>query len=212
MNDEASRSHDAPSPPVLSRQGFSLVEVLVAMALLTVVLISLVPVFTRAMRVNAQGNEAGRQSQLGRSEIEELLQLPFNHELLEVTAGNERTLTEFWSTGQPERLGDEGWRPDLPTAGAGLGRQEEALWRRTVTVRQYSLNGVRDTDSDGVVDLVLGLEDTDRDGVFDNPLPAGALAATVHLKEVDVSVASRRAEGNAITPSTRLRLQQLKSF
>lgn len=192
--------------------GFSLIEVLVAMALLTVVLLSLLPLFHRSMVVNAAGREAGHQSALGRSEVEELLQLPFNHDLLEVEAGTERTITEYWSTGLPDRLGDEGWRPDLPPPGAGFGDQEEALWQRTVRVRQYSLNGVEDTDGDGVIDRVSGLEDADRDGVFDNPLPAGTLAAAVHLKEVEVSVDSRRSAGNVITPSHRLRLQQLKSF
>jgi prepilin-type N-terminal cleavage/methylation domain-containing protein len=192
--------------------GFSLVEVLIAMALLTVVLLSLVPLFQRSMVVNANGREAGQQSALGRSEVEELLQLPFNHDLLEVAAGTERTFTEYWSTGLPERLGDEGWRPDPPTPGAGLGEQEEALWQRTVRVHQYSLNGVEDSDGDGVIDRILGLEDADRDGVFDNPLPAGALAASVHLKEVEVTVDSRRGAGNPVPRASRLRLQQLKSF
>ena len=214
---DAVRSFAGVSPRRLARSpvsapGFSLVEVLVAMALLTVVLLSLLPLFHRSMVVNATGREAGHQSTLGRSEVEELLQLPFDHDLLEVTVGTERTTTEFWSTGLPERLGDEGWRPDAPSAGAGLGAREEALWQRTIRVRQYSLNGVRDTDGDGVVDRVLGLEDADRDGVFDDPLPAGTLAAAVHLKEVEVSVESRRAAGNVLTPTPRLRLQQLKSF
>jgi prepilin-type N-terminal cleavage/methylation domain-containing protein len=199
------------SPPELT-DGFSLVEVLIAMALLTVVLLSLVPLFQRSMVVNANGREAGQQSALGRSEVEKLLQLPFNHDLLEVTAGTERTFTEYWSTGLQERLGDEGWRPDLPTPGAGLGQQAEALWQRTVRVHQYSLNGVEDSDGDGVIDRILGLEDADRDGVFDNPLPAGALAASVHLKEVEVTVDSRRSAGNPIPSASRLRLQQLKSF
>lgn len=201
-----------PLDRATGERGFSLIEVLVALLLLAVVLVSLVPLFTRSMQLNAEGSEAGRQSQLGRAEVEELLQLPFNHELLEVTAGTERSFTEFWSTGLPQRLGDEGWRPDLPAPGAGLGLQEEALWERTVTVRQYSINAVQDTDGDGVVDLIAGLEDTDRDGVFDNPLPGGTLAAAVHIKELDVAVESRRAETNTVTPTARLRLQQLKSF
>lgn len=205
--------HNPTSPKTTpSKAGFSLVEVLIAMALLTVVLLFLLPLFNRSMVTNATGLEAGRQSTLGRAEVEELLQLPFNHDLLEITAGTERVATDYWSTGLPNRLGDESWRSDVPTAGAGLGRQEEALWERTVRVRQYSLNGVADTDGDGVIDQVLGLEDVDRDGVFDAPLPAGALPASVHIKELDVSVESRRAAGNPIIPRSPLRLQQLKSF
>lgn len=192
--------------------GFSLIEVLIAMALLAVVLLFLLPVFNRSMVTNASGMEAGRQSSLGRAEVEELLQMPFNHELLEVTAGTERATTEYWSSGLPDRLGDERWRPDLPAAGAGLGQQEEALWQRTVRVRQYSLNGVVDTDGDGVIDRVLGLEDDDRDGVFDNPLPAGSLPAAIHLKELDVTITTRRSAGNTLVPQIPLRLQQLKSF
>lgn len=194
------------------QQGFSLIEVLIALALLTVVLVSLLPLFSRSMAINASGREAGVQSTLGRSEVEELLQLPFNHDLMEVQAGTERVLTEYWSTGDPERLGDEAWRPDLPTPGAGLGRQEEVLWQRTTRVRQYALQGVEDTDGDGVVDRILGLEDADRDGLFDNPLPAGALPATIHIKELDVSVDSRRGKGGPLVPRPPLRLQQLKSF
>lgn len=201
-----------PDPPRRGPGGFSLIEVLMALALLTLVLIAILPLFTRAIGLNASGREAGRQSQLGRAEVEELLQLPFNHDDLEVEAGTEKVNVEFWSTGDPRRLGDEGWRPDLPTGTGSLEQRETALWQRTTTVRQYGINGVQDTDGDGVIDRIVGLEDADRDGVFDDPLPAGSLAAGIHLKEMDIEISTRRQAGNIITPRPDLRLQQLKSF
>lgn len=184
--------------------GFSLVEVLVAMLLLALITLSIVPLFGRAIADNAAGKEAGSQAALGRSQLEEQVQLPFSHRRLEVEAGTARVEERFYAGGSRE-LGDEAWENSRPADGV-------TFWRRTATVRQYGVNGVQDTDGDGVIDLVQGLEDADRDGVFDNPLPAGALPGTVHLKELDVTLDSERQEGNAIHPTRPLRLKALKAF
>lgn len=190
--------------------GLTLVEVLVAMLLLVVVVLGILPLFTRSLAMNQSGREAGLQSALGRAQMEELLQLPFNHQRLNLTAGTELEETAFWTNGKAGELGDEGLVADRPSP-TGFG-DDVALWSRTTRVRQYSIQGVEDTDGDGVVDRIPGLVDVDRDGVFDNPLPAGTLAASVHLKEIEVTVEDLRAAGNPLGGSTDLRLQTLKSF
>lgn len=184
--------------------GFSLIEVLVAMLLLALITLSIVPLFGRAIADNAAGKEAGSQAALGRSQLEEQVQLPFNHRRLEVEAGTARSEERFYAAGGRE-LGDETWVSSRPADGT-------VFWRRTSVVRQYGIHGVEDTDGDGVIDRVDGLEDADRDGVFDNPLPAGTLPGAVHLKELDVTLESERQAGNAVHATRPLRLRALKAF
>lgn len=185
--------------------GFTLIEVLLAMAILATILLGLLPLFTRAMADNAAGQEAGQQANLGRSQLEEMLQLPFNHLRLEVQAGTESTAQRFYASGT-EAEGDEAWTPTADPPG------ETVYWRRDTTVRQYSVLGVQDTDGDGVVDVIRGIEDADRDGLLDNPLPAGALPGSIHVKEVDVTLQSLRADGGLVRGTPPLRLRSYKAF
>lgn len=188
-----------------TREGFTLIEVLLAMAILSLIVLGLLPLFTRAMMDNAAGQEAGQQANLGRSELEEMLQLPFNHLRLELQAGTETTVERFYASGTGAQ-GDEAWTSVAAPAG------ETVYWRRQTTVRQYGIRGVEDTDGDGVVDRVEGLEDADRDGLLDEPLPAGTLPASVHLKEVDVTLESQRPDGAPVRGTPPLRLRSYKAF
>lgn len=188
-----------------ARAGFTLIEVLLATAILSTILLGLLPLFTRAMADNAAGQEAGQQANLGRSELEEMLQLPFNHLRLDVQAGTEVTAERFYASGT-EAEGDEAWTATEDPPG------EIVYWRRNTTVRQYGIRGVQDTDGDGVVDFIEGMEDADRDGLLDEPLPAGTLPASIHVKEVDVTLESRRADGNPVRGTVPLRLRSYKAF
>lgn len=197
---------DARVRRVSSQGGFSLIEVLVAALILAVILLGLLPLFTRSMVENAAGHSAGDQANLGRSHLEQLIQLPFGHDDLEIDAGVEAVDTRFLASNSDVR-GDETW--EAPSAIDPT--DDTALWQRTTTVRQYAIHGVQDTDGDGVVDVILGLEDDDGDGVPDAALDASTLPGGIHVKGLGVRLDSE-IEGGPLRAPAAVRLQALKAF
>lgn len=186
-------------------RGFTVLEFLFASAILLVVLISIVPLFPRAMASNLAGEESTQASVYGRSSLEENLQQDFNNWRLEIIAGSELVTNEYWSQGERTKFGDEEWLPGVAPSGG------TDKWTRTLTVRQFQLTGVDDSDGDGVIDVVFGLEDLDEDGYFDNPMPTGTPRQAIHLKELDVQLTNLRNPGVLGVPSD-LGLRLIKSF
>ncbi len=183
--------------------GFSIIEVLVGFFILLLVLIGLLPMFTRAVIQNLAGKESIVVTNHGGTQLESLVQLTFNNWEVDIPAGAVRQTIDYWSLGDEGDNGDERWLDDPGT--------ELATWERTTEIRQFSINGVVDTDLDGVLDQVIGLEDTDHDGYFDNPLPAGTTPNAIHLKEVRVLIESQRSAFGKGDP-TRITLRSLKAF
>jgi type II secretory pathway pseudopilin PulG len=182
--------------------GFTLIEVLVGFAILLLVLIGLLPLFTRAIVQNMQGRESIAVTNHGGGQIENHTQLTFNNWDLEIQAGNSRQTIDYWSLGDETIVGDEEWVAD-PT---GL----VAPWQRTTEVRQFGISAVNDNDLDGVLDEIVGLEDDDHDGYFDNALPSGTVPNAIHLKELRVVMVSQKSTfGSA---PTTLTLTSLKAF
>jgi Tfp pilus assembly protein PilV len=151
--------------------GFSLIEALIAAAILLIIALGLLPVFSRAINDNVTGNDATQATNGSRTELEELLQMPFNNQRVVVAAGQTKTETkDFYtrakadaSTGAYE-IGDatEGWTADATGRGP-------VLWNRTTTVQQY-----------GITDL--------NDGKLDTPLDGSTQANFVHLKQIQVQI------------------------
>jgi type II secretory pathway pseudopilin PulG len=166
-------------------RGLSLIEALIAMALLLLVAIGILPLFTRAMVNNAAGSEATQAANHARQQLEELGQLPFNNDVLAIAAGNQLLTEDAYFSGDQNRQGDE----FFAAAGAGNGFE---LWDRTTRVRQFGMRGVVDDDADNVIDGLVGLEDDNDDGEIDSPLAAGTDVAFVHFKELSVELASPR--------------------
>lgn len=189
----------------LAAGGFTVLEFLIAAFILLVVLVSIIPIFTRSIASNLSGEESTQASIHGRSSMEMEAQRAFNNWTIEITAGSELTSDEYWTRGDPHLVGDEGW------ISGQLPGDTEDKWTRTVTVRQFQILGVEDQDGDGVVETIEGLQDLDDDGYFDNPLPAGTTRQAVHLKEFMVQMANERAAGVLGVPSDLL-LRYLKSF
>jgi type II secretory pathway pseudopilin PulG len=159
----------------LSRQrGFSIVEALVAAALILVIASGVLPMFTRAMVNNVAGNESTLVSNYSKSQTEELFQQPFGN--LEIPAGQAQlTLPmESWAAGSPDHTADanEGWWPN--PAGKGIVR-----WQRQTVVRQYN---VVEALEDGVI-------------VPSEALDGGTAPEFVHFKEIDVDVKGLRVAG-----------------
>lgn len=173
-------------------RGMSLIEALIAMALLLLVAIGILPLFTRAMVNNAAGSEATQTANNAREQLEDLGQLSFNNVALRLTGGNQLLTVEDYYMGEPMVQGDERWAPEDSIS-------EQVLYERTTRVRQFSLNGLRDDDADNVIEVIDGIVDDDEDGEFDNPLPEGTDTQFVHLKEVAVEIVTPRA-GNSGGP------------
>ena len=121
---EIRRSEDQCRSP----RGFSLVEVLIASALLLIMATGILPLFTRSIVSNAEGYNHTQVANAARSRGEEFFQLPFNSEPLTLLAGTERLYDEYYS--KQNRVWIDGTVP------AG----ETALFTRTTTIRQYNVN------------------------------------------------------------------------
>lgn len=111
-----------------SARGFSMIEVMLAGLLLLVIILGMLPLFTRAMSSNAAGRQYSQVTNHAKSRAEQLVQLPFNSEPLTIQAGTERVYTEYFS----QR--DGRWKDGTAPSG------ELATWIRTTTIRQYSVS------------------------------------------------------------------------
>ncbi len=148
-------------------KGFSLIEVLIAAAIFLIVALGLVPFFTQAIANNRTGADFTQSTNYAKSEVERLYALPFTSPDLQVAAGTEAVTVQYFS------LKTQTWVNPLPAG-------ELALWTRTVTIRQFGLGGMIDID---------------HDGNLDGPLDAGAPAASIHAKQIQVNVQSGRTGG-----------------
>lgn len=196
-------------PGRAGERGLSLIEALIAMALLLVVAIGILPLFTRAMVNNAAGSEATQTANHARGQLEDLAQLSFNNVALRLAGGTELLTRDDYFSGVLLEQGDEHW--DEPEGGDGA-----VLFERTTRVRQFSLNGLDDADSDNIIDGIQGLTDADHDGEFDNPLSDGTAVQFLHVKEVAVEVVTPRAAGGGpagpLGAAPTYQVRALKSF
>lgn len=185
-------------------QGFSLVEVLIAMGVIVIVMVGLLPLFMRSVVENIEGKESTLVGNHSRTRMESMGKLTFNNWELDINAGTDRTNQDFYTTGAADRRGDESWVPTVPGG-------EIAPWTRNTTVRQFGINRILDNDLDGVIDQIVGLEDDDFDGEFDNPLPAGTTPGAIHLKQLEVNIVGEKewAQGGEASEIT---VETLKAF
>lgn len=185
----ASASAGRRRSQVTSAAGFSLVEALIAAAILLVIALGLIPLFARAIVDNTTGNDSTQATNHTRTQLEELIQLPFNHQRLTLPAGAVQSQeVESWTQGVRDQTGDaqEGWWPGVP-ADKGL-----PLWTRTTRVRQFNIS---DLD----------------DGTLDNPEEGGTQPTFVHLKEVEVQLDNARG-GSLLGGGPAQTVRVLKPF
>lgn len=185
--------------------GYSLVEVLLGLTILMIALVGLMPLFTKSIQQNLEGKQSTEATGHGRTELEEMLQVDFNNWLVEIETNSERAQHLFWSENNPEKRGDEYWTEADP-------HPTVASWEMDNVVRQFGIQGARDDDLDGILEVIVGLEDIDPlDGTLDNPLPAGSSRSFVHLKSLDVSL-QKKAGTVTMGEPMRLDLQTIKAF
>ena len=180
--------------------GFSLIEVLVAGALLMVIALGTLPLFTRALRDNRSGAESTEVSNVARSQLEEFFQLPWDAPKLVLVAGDPnggtiKVFGDFYSNA------DQRWKPcdaplpvDCDPANCIVPAADPARWTRTTCIRQFSNDDVTD---DGVL-------------ADDEALAFDADPSQIHLKEIVVR--ARGAGQSAVFgPAKRLTVRTLKS-
>ncbi|HEX2254977.1 MAG TPA: prepilin-type N-terminal cleavage/methylation domain-containing protein [Thermoanaerobaculia bacterium] len=111
--------------------GFSLIELLIAAAILVVVVLALLPLFATSLSQNLAGRELSVATSHGRSQIEELTQLPLDRRELMVPAGAD------------ERRDRELFDPVLHRYSAAT-PADPSPWSRTTTVRQFNVRDLYD--------------------------------------------------------------------
>jgi prepilin-type N-terminal cleavage/methylation domain-containing protein len=118
-------------PPHRSARGFTLIEVLIAAALLLAIAIGVLPLFTRAIISNVEGFDHTRVANAARSRTEQFAQYPFNSERLTLQAGTNRIYDEYYS--QRDHIWTDGTEADATADG------DVALWTRTTTIQQLNV-------------------------------------------------------------------------
>jgi Tfp pilus assembly protein PilV len=176
------RNHRRTGRP--SSPGFSIIEALIAAAILLLVAIGVLPLFVRAMTNNVSGSESTRVANYSKSQVEELFQLPFGSAMLEV--GGTALVPQYFEDPNSAIDGDERW---VTTTTAG----RLVTWDRVATVRQYAVSAF----DDGVLQT-------------SEAQPAGTATEFVHLKEIEVDVDARRGPG-VLQLAPRMTARLLKS-
>lgn len=169
--------------PYRRQKGLSMIEALIAAALLLIIAVGILPLFSQAIVNNQSGSESSSVSNMARTQVEELFQLTFNDPQLTPTSGTELTIQSYYS------MADRIWRPGA----APVDGSDPALWERTAIVRQYNVNSLDDQ-------LLEPAE----------ALPAGAPPGQVHFKEIEVTANGTRT-GGPLGPSRRIAVRMLKS-
>ena len=177
----ASGEHARPSA------GFSVIEVLLAMAILAITLVGVLPLFTKSMSNNSEGNQLTEVTNRSRLHVESLLSLPFDAPSLTLPVGDTELETRDFFSQSQERWFEEA---DFPAG-------ETPLYTRITRVRQFSVSAISETD--------LELED-------DEALPGGTDPTALHLKEIEVRVNSGPASTlNIMGTRKNVTLRVLKS-
>lgn len=102
----------------MNGKGFTLVEVLIALLLLSISILAVLPLFVHAMRSNASAGEIGSVSAVANQRMELLTQIPFDN----LTAGGSLTAdsTGYFDDSDPDvlvrwRVTDDATPPTLKT-------------------------------------------------------------------------------------------------
>jgi hypothetical protein len=177
-----------------AESGYSVVEGLIAAALLLIVTVGILPLFARSMANNVSGNDQTRQSNGAVDEFERSTSLPFNSGDMSLLLGNDRVddtviaLKKLSvSPGEPDTVMSTRW--ELP---ANLGTDDLQQTVRRRRLRQFPFDEFNATTPGAS---------------FQNPLPQGTPDSAVIFKVVDVTIFDADNDPLAQLPSTyRLRL------
>lgn len=148
-----------------TQHGFSMVETLIAAALIGVIAVGVIPLFTRAMTDNMAGADYTRVTNYAKSKEEDFARIPITQASIQLPAGQSQLLTTEYMNPTTLR-----WDPTKPS-------NPLSVWTRTTTLTQYNMY------------------DSDDNQMFDNPLPGGAPIDAVQIVQAQVQVKSVSAVG-----------------
>ena len=152
--------------PRTSEAGFSLIEGLVAAALLLIVTVGILPLFSRAMQNNAKGNDSTRQANGAVDELERSISMPFNSGPMDIVNGATQNVeTRVIALKNPPETISPRW--ELP---ADLGANDVPVTTRQRTLRQFSFDDFTDNQN------------------FDSPLSGDVEDRLVQFKVVDLVI------------------------
>ena len=178
----------------------SLLEVLIATAVMLVIALSILPLLLRSLANNHRGAEATQVSAFATAQLDELLQMPFDKGSLVIGDGvSEKAWVERQllsaAVETPQLIAqtpNERWQTDDATAG------EVVQWERSVQIQQFSLSDIEADPVSGISSL-------------DTPLTGNTAAELVHLKQVEVRVRGGR-EAGALGAGQDLTIRVLKAY
>jgi Tfp pilus assembly protein PilV len=117
-----------------SEAGFSMVEALIAAAILLIIAIGMIPLFARSMVNNALGSDYTQAATYGKSNLEVAQKMPFETVGLTLVTGTSLQTVEY--AGKSATNGSTAWSPTLPST--------PLMWTRTTRVRQFSVAAIDD--------------------------------------------------------------------
>jgi Tfp pilus assembly protein PilV len=171
-----------------SEAGFSLIEALIAAAILLIISIGMIPMFTQSILNNAAGSDQMQGSVFAKDDLETLQDSAFASTNLLIPGASVESLTTDYFMAGTTAQGDESWATTAPTTAA-------ARWNRTTRVTQYSIGAF----DDGF------LLDTER-------RPGNTQATQIHFKVIEVRLDSGKKSKSGLPPGPSLVYRILKPF
>jgi prepilin-type N-terminal cleavage/methylation domain-containing protein len=151
-----------------TQRGFSMVETLIAAALIGVVAIGIIPMFMRAMTDNVAGADYTRVTNYAKSKEEDFARVPILSQTIQVPSGQTQLLTTEYMNPTTLR-----WDPTLASPANPL-----EIWTRITTITQYNIGNTDDPSS-----------------MFDTPQPGGTQVDQVQIMQAQVQVKSASPAG-----------------
>lgn len=180
-------------PCLKKGRGFSLVEALIAMALLLTIVLGVLPLFSRSMIENLSGKESTIAANHGKATLEALYQLPLDR--VEVTIpGGSTTLqtTDEWCHGYGWDNENDPGTDDCDPLSTDWDN-DGVLWSKANAVQFYSISDIYDGDRE-----------------FNNPMDGNTPPGFAHVWELSTIITGTR-EG-ALGPARSLDLLTLRGF
>jgi hypothetical protein len=187
---EENDSMDPRSENRSSEEGFSIIEGLIATALLLIVTVGILPLFTRSMANNLRGNVSTRQANGTVDEFERLTSLPFNTGDTSLLAGASRVTDTVIALKQlPDNpAGALSYRWE-PAATLPPGDRVDTL--RRSTLRQFPLSDFNFQEPESSLQ---------------NPVPLGLDETDIHLKVIDIEFFDPNRDAALADPDYAVRL------
>lgn len=162
-----------------ARAGFSLIETMIAAAILLIIALGLLPLFSQAIVNNSLGSDYTQASTHSKVELETLQKMPFENMDLAVANGQLLTTRDSYLEQGivGHAVGPSRWAVEEP---------DRLLWTRTTQVRQYNVRAIDDDD--------WRLEEDERKPGGDPVLGPGELldenANSIQIKSIEVRLDS----------------------